>query len=486
MRYIIVNPDGVLDTETGEVCDRLSLGLLLTKGEGGIIAGRNLYPILSSLSEGIRKDSGWTMLVHAQYQRTSKEKDRASGLIYYSRLSYRREKVGGRCNRKRPPAIKWLVLNMELFSETENIQAAAESLVQISVNRGVKVRYSPGTIGGALLRASPNWDRERNPAPRFISEAARPHMPGNFYSLRHGYKSVDSALYLDQSSSHHTIAATIPLPHPAYLRARGRFRSVERKGERPIITDKWLRDPSLLQLHKHIGVMIATVRVANVPPSRVHLYPRWMNKPGEKQVWIWTPELRLLDRFVEILRITAALTSFVADPALSEYANWSLSQLALGLDPSIKPALLAAYGMLAVRTREDFVVHSIHGRAMPPRASLVLFPLVSGPVYRSTVERKRTPVIQNVVARGVIEAETMTRSLELARELESQKIKVLQVYADGIIVQTSQVPMLPPNWRVACGLTGLQARTPNSVVSKNLLKLPGIPNGRRTSVLVSS
>lgn len=336
------------------------------------------------------------------------------------------------------------------------------------------------------MRASPAWEKGRNPAPWFISEAARPHMPGNFYALRHGYKSAESALYLDQSSSHHTIASQIPLPHPGYLRARGRFRSVERKGERPMLTDRWLRDPSLLELHRHIGVMVATVRVANVPPSKMHLYPRWMNKPGERQVWIWTPELRLLDRFVEIMKVTAALTSFIADPVLAEYANWSLSQLALKLHPAVKPALLAAYGMLAVRSREDFTIHSIHGRGRPRRASLVLFPLVNGPVYRSTVERKRTPVIQNVVARGVIEAETMVRSLELARDMESRRIKVLQIYADGIIVQTAQVPLLPPNWRIAAELSSLQARTPNSVVSKNLLKLPGIPNGRRTSVLVSS
>lgn len=484
MRYIIVNPDSVLDTETGELHKTISLPMLLASGNGGIIAGRNLYPILSSLSDGVRKDSGWTMIVHTQYQRNIKT-DRASGLIYYSRISYRAPKVGTRQNRKRPPAIKWLVLNMELFSESEDIETAARALVQVSVSRGVRPRYSPGTIGGSLLSASPAWEKGRNPAPRFISEAARPHMPGNFYALREGYKSAESALYLDQSSSHHTIASSIPLPHPGYLRARGKFRSVERRGERPIMTDKWLHNTSLLNLHNHIGVIVATVRVANIPPNKMHLYPRWMNKPGQRQVWIWTPELRILDRFVEIVRVTAALTSFVADPVLKEYANWSLSQLSLKLHPAVKPALLAAYGMLAVRSREDFTIHSIHGRGKPPRADVVQFPLVNGGVYRSTVERKRTPVIQNVVARGVIEAETMTRSIELARDMESRRIKVLQIYADGIIIQTAQVPLLPPNWRIAAELSNLQARTPNSVVSKNLLKLPGIPNGRRTMIVSS-
>lgn len=485
MRYILVQPNGILDTDTGELHERLELGLLLSNGEGGVIAGRNLYALLSSLSNDIRRDSGWTMQVHAQHQRTAK-RDREYGIIYYSKISYRSQKVGGRNGRRRPPAIKWLVLNLELFTESEDIHGAAKALVQLSENRGVRLRYSPGTIGSTLLRASPKWEKGRNAAPWFISEAARPYMPGNFYALRNKYKSSARALYLDQSSSHHTIASSIPLPHPAYLRARGRFRYVERAGERPIITNRWLSTPRLLNMHNHIGVFIATVRVANIPPTMTHLYPKWMMKPGEKQVWIWTPELRLLDRFVEIVRISASLTSYVSDPVISEYAQWSLLQLSDKPHPAVKSALLAAYGMLAVRSRQSYVTHSIHGRGRPPRAKTVIFPLVNGPVYRSTVERKRVPVVQNVVARGVIEAETMVRSLELARGMELQKIKVTQVYADGIIVETDQVPMLPPEWRVSAELTNVVARTPNSVLSDNLVKLPGIPNGRRTTVLKSA
>lgn len=483
MRYIIVQPNGVLDSDTGQLYDRLELGLLLISRPGGIIAGRNLYPMLSTLADDIRKDEGWTMQVHAQHQRA--KQDRVHGVIYYSRISYRGSKVMECGKRKRPPAIKWLVLNMELFTESEEIDVAARALVKLAYERGITPRYSPGTMGGALLRASPQWETGRTPAPRFISEAARPHMPGNFYALRAGYRKAQSALYLDQSSSHHTIASTVPLPHPHYLRRRGAFRAVERNGELPKITPYWLRTPDLLELHKHIGVLIATVEISTIPPSKIHLYPQWARKSGERQVWIWTPELRLLDRYTRLRKVSASFTSHVPDPALREYGEWSLSQLAQGTHPAVKPALLAAYGMLAVRSRESFVSHSIHGRAKPPRSDSVHFPLVSGPVYRSTVERRRTPVIQNVVARGVIEAETATRSLELARELEAQRIKVIQIYADGLIVEGDRVPLLPPEWRIACHLDNAIARTPNAIISDNLVKLPGIPNGRRTSVLRS-
>lgn len=486
MRYIIVQPDGILDSDTGEMHGHLQLSLLLTTNRGGVIAGRNLYPLLSGLADDVRKDSGWTLQVHTQNQRT--KDNRAHGLIYYSRLSYRSPKIGSREKRKRPPAIKWLVLNMELFSECEDIQTAAVALVNLAYKRGIKPRYSPGTLGGALVRASPVWEKGRNPAPRFISDAARPHLPGNLYALRDKYRQADSALYLDQASSHHTIASTVPLPHPHYLRARGAFRSVESNGEfvNPNLSRRWLGTPSLLDLHKHIGVIVATVEVDTIPASQLHLYPSWAKKRGERQVWIWTPELRLIDRRIRIRKVTASLTSFVSDPVIAEYATWCLEQLSLDKHPATKPAMLAAYGMLAVRTRDNFTSHSIHGRGKPPRADEVKFPLVDGPVYRTTVERKSTPVIQNVVCRGVIEAETSTRSLELARRLESEGIHVLQVYADGIIVKTDQIPMLSPEWRVAAALTDLEARTPNAIISSNLVKLPGIPNGRRTTMLRSA
>jgi hypothetical protein len=240
-----------------------------------------------------------------------------------------------------------------------------------------------------------------------------------------------------------------------------------------------------LELHNHIGVIIATVEVHYIPPSKIHLYPAWCRTPGNKQVWIWTPELRLFDRYVELRRVSASLTSHVADPVLSEYGQWCKQEIQINKHRAIKPAMLAAYGMLAVRSRDNFTVHSVHGRAKPPRSRDIQFPLVNGIVYQSTVERKRTPVIQNVVARGVIEAETAVRSLELARTMEAQKIQVLQIYADGIIVKTDQVPLLPPEWRIACSLNELRAGAPNQVLSKNLLKLPGIPNGRRTSAIIA-
>lgn len=485
MRTVLKVPGGFLDSKSGELHNSLSLPRLLTTGQDGVISGFNLYPAICALELGVRSDHGWTAYVHKQGQKS--REDHVHGVIYYSRLTYRFPKRTHRG--PRPRTQKWRILNLELFCElTEDasqIAHATESLIKLAVRRGIKLPYSPGSFGGKMLRASPAWEKKRKPAPRFISEAAREHLPGNHYALRKGFRTVKTAIYLDQKSSHHTIASTIALPHPHYLRARGRFRSVERGG-----SPRWKVTDSLLESQGHVGVLVATVDCRTIADSQRHLYPRWAQTPGEKQVWLWTPELRLLqDRFygkVKLIHISAGLTSYRRDLALEEYAKWSLSQLDGSQHSAIKPALLAAYGMLAVRAHKGTDVYTIHGRKPSPRSEVVRLPLVDGPVYRSTVGRKWTPTIQNVVARGVIEAETLTRSLEYARILELQKIPVLQVYADGIIADTTEPPLLPVGWRWVGNLTNLSARTSNSVISDNLVRLPGIPHGRRVAHLTSA
>jgi hypothetical protein len=473
MRYLLVTPAGILDTLTGELSESLEPRLL--QRPGGIIAGRNLYPVLAPIAAQLRRDHGWTATISAQRQR-AKEK-RVKGLLYFSHLTYRFAKIRSNGRRYRPGSIKWLVLNLELFSESTDIEGAARALVALAERRGIRARHSPGSFGGALLRASEAWEDKRRPAPRFVSAAAREVMPGNLYALRHGYRGIKRGYYLDQKSSHHTVSASIPLPHPHFLRARGRFRAVER-GEFP----KWLDSPHLLR--HHYGVIAAVVECRRIAPTKLHLYPPWAQTPGRRMVWIWTPELRLLDVDVQLVHISASLTSFKLDPILLEYAEWALAHLATHPHSAVKPALLAAYGMLAVKSGTPIVRYSVHGRTKPPRAESCTLPLLDN-VYRSTVEQRRTPSLQNVVARGVIEAEVRTRSLEMARRLEGDGIPVVHIYADGLIADCGQLPFLPPDWRCVTALTDVSAANPSTITSRELVRLPGIPDGRRTAYVRS-
>lgn len=185
---------------------------------------------------------------------------------------------------------------------------------------------------------------------------------------------------------------------------------------------------------------------------------------------------------VKLLHISSALTSVRADEALREYANWSLDYLKHGSSSAVKPSLLAAYGMLAVQANREITVYSAHGRGKPRRADVVNLPLLKG-VFRSNIAGTRVPSIQNVVARGVIEAEVKVRTLELAMRLEREGTQVVHIYADGLIAKTDQLPFMPDNWRVAGKLSDVSSPAPHSIVSREMIRLPGIPNGRRTAFI---
>jgi hypothetical protein len=472
VRSLFVLPTGVVDSDTGEVVD-MSLELLLTKRPGGSIVGRNLYPFLAPMVDDARRDYGWTATIITQ-SRQAKD-DRVRGLIYFSHLTYRFAKIRRNGVRFRPGSIKWLVLNMELFTEDSDIVTGGRALMELASARGIRPRYSPGAFGAAMMRASPEYSRKRRPAPRFVSESARSNLPGNLYVLREGYRTSKRAYYLDQRSAHHSAACTVDLPHPHHLRARGFFRAVEAERFPP-----WLKSTQLLA--NHVGVIIARVECRHLGRRQDHLYPPWARVPGTHVRWIWTPELRLLDQRVQIQHVCAALTSHVPDPLLREYGLWSREYLSPGRHSAVKPALLAGYGMLAVRTKSELVKYSVHGRTPSRRAEVVTLPLLSH-VYRTRVEQRRTPSLQNVVARGVIEAEVNTRSVEMARRLESQGIPALHIYADGVIAECDQLPFLPDGWRVVTGLTDVTSANPTSVVSREMVRLPGIPDGRRTAYI---
>lgn len=494
MRYIVCYPDGsVLDTGTGAITSGISLEQLLLEKPGGVIVGNNLYPVISRFIPDQRGDTGWTSSLSLQRKRQLK--DRVGGVIYYRYLTYRfakeidSTKMGARRKCRRPAAIKWLVFNLELWAEVSSSELliAAETLVNICERRGITPRSSPGAFGSALLRSSSEWTKGRECAPRFISELGRERQPGNHYELKQGYTRAPRAYYLDQSSAHHRIAAEIKMPHPQFLRARGMSRAAKddvKGNKRP----KWIGNMS--NLEGHTGLLCAVIETGTIPRQMAHLYPDWCKGKGKqvqewgkrrKVVWIWTPELRLLDSRVKLRWVTAAFTSFIGDPAIKEYANWAMDYLATKPHPIAKPTLHAPYGMLGVKTQDSMERYFVHGREKPLRAEVVKFPLI-GDVFHSIIERRVTPSLQNVVARGVLEAETLTRSLEFARKLEAEGHGVIQIYADGVITTATQLPFMPNGWRVAAELTGVTSPHPNSIQSNELIRLPGIPHGRRSSV----
>jgi hypothetical protein len=86
----------------------------------------------------------------------------------------------------------------------------------------------------------------------------------------------------------------------------------------------------------------------------------------------------------------------------------------------------------------------------------------------------------NVIHRGLIEAETRLRSLELARKLSEEEHKVLAIYADSVFVAGGKpLPLLAPPWRVQNHLTALRFLTSTAFTSHELEKMPGVPHSLR-------
>lgn len=486
MRVLLFVSSGVIDMDTGEIVSSIDDTLL---NNSGILAGNNLYPRVVSLVPLVRRDHGWSLRVFEARKRNP-ETGRVGGFIQAGELTYRFPKVRSNGKRYRPGSKRWLCLDFTLWRDVPESEfiPAFQSLLEIANKRGVKLRRTPGGLGSALLRASPAWEKGRLPAPFFISEKVRNHLPGNFYVINSKYKNKKTkhAYYLDQVSSHHTIAASIDLPHPQHLHARG--------GKDRQVTDgiykRWIRGINVDRyLSRHIGVICCLVECDTIPPSQQHLYPRWALRKGTHFVWIWTPELRLLDRRIRIKHVSCAFTSLVADPVLREYGSWALQQRDAATHPITKSALLPAYGVLATNNSEKKLWSIvISGRDKPDRSEVVYLPLIDGDstAHRTTINVTRRPATQNTTARGVIEAETLTRSIEYARQLESQGIPVSQIYADALIAATDQMPFPAKNWRIVTQLTNYSSPHPNQIVADELLRLPGVPGRNRIARVVRS
>jgi hypothetical protein len=163
--------------------------------------------------------------------------------------------------------------------------------------------------------------------------------------------------------------------------------------------------------------------------------------------------------------------STTADQALPEYAQWSLSRVSQFGDNStyVKPTLLSAYGMLAYNADGKPLY-----RYWGDKTGNVELP-IAGPVRerRLQLPASAEPSTVNVAARGIIESETRTRSLEYARRLHSAGLHVAQIYADGLIVEADALPFMPDGWRIAHELTNVRIPRANAIISTELTKLPG-------------
>lgn len=350
----------------------------------------------------------------------------------------------------------------------------ARDVRQFVVDNELRISTSGGGLAGQLLKDPRFYPEARRKVPRATNDAVREKLPGNHYSLfaaRVG--KIYRATYLDQRSSHHTIAESIRLPCANSLFARGHFL---RFADDSPNTRAWIKGNTraferFRRLHH--GLTYCRIMV----PKKAPFGPPFMQDGiGESCQFIYTNEIDDLYRNGgSIVSVIAAWTSTEIDTGLPKFASWAKEQSNLASANRrkwLKPTLLSAYGLLAAKPKRlEFGFKRGNGEDGN-------YPIGSG-IVRVKITRTRREVelpVCNVIQRGMIEAETRARSLRFAAELNSQGHTILAVYADSIFVDSSiALPLLPPEWRIQEHLTSLRFHAATAFTSLEMTKLPGIP-----------
>lgn len=340
---------------------------------------------------------------------------------------------------------------------------------------GLTVKPTAGGFGGQLLRDARFYPEARRKVPRATNDRARDLLPGNYYELRvnEDERQSFSATYFDQVSSHHSIAATLPLPDANRLYAKGRFQTLEGK--------PWAKRHTRLfdAAIKQHGLFLVTVKNPHYHPDAFVL--PCQKRKGWHDVFVWSNEIPFLrETGTTILAIMAAWTSDYVDTGIPRYARWALSQLRENAEHSawLKPTLLSTYGNLAARPRRFETAYR-----QGERGERTTYVVGGAPMelegFRSNRELESN--ISNVIQRGMIESETRLRSIRMAAHLHSHKLRVLAIYADSVFVENAgqNLPLISGNWQVKRHLTRLQWFNSTSFTSDQLTKLPGIPKDDR-------
>jgi hypothetical protein len=279
------------------------------------------------------------------------------------------------------------------------------------------------------------------------------------------------------SSAHHNAAAEIAFPNANGLLARGNFRTTDATDATVPEGAPWIAAtaPVFPQAMKGYGLFLLRIAVPKIPESRFP--PPWAERPGRRLAWIYSNEFPMMRELgVAVEGIEAAWTAFATDPGLNRYATFALSEIATMTEERkrwAKPTLLSTYGILAAKPRvpEFAYLRAEHG---VPRQ----YPAGHGtlPALAHVGQRETEVVTANVIHRGMIEAETRLRCLDLARLLTGHGCTVLAIYADAVFVRSSdQLPLLPPPWAIKHDCTRLTFFNSTSFHSAELTRLPGVP-----------
>lgn len=494
-RYIIaVDDESVLVERTGEIHARADLALVLLTEPSSILVCERAVGVLVELDKSWAADvAGWQFrvspVVRRVYRQHRRKRPTETREVIVAFLGWR---VGNRRTHYHYP-LDPFVYTGKPVRELVPVGAAphklsalmqwAQDVREWCQKHELKVGPATGSIGIQLLKDPRFYPDRRRKVPMATNEVARRRLPGNFYRLYCNPRTYHEAYYIDLSAAHHHVASTLLFPSANGLFARGRFRNPPESvsGKRAWVLPGSAAFESLLRSH---GLLLARIESPANVVLKGSFVPPYMEKPGLSLAWIYTNEVPFIRELGGIIEgIDAAWTSYEHDPGLNKYADWALTEtdgMADSRKRWAKPTMLAAYGMLAARPvqREYGYHHTVQGEEFTYMTS-------GGPltVQRRQQEKLTEAPVVNVIHRGMIEAQVRLQALRLARQLHEAGTKVLCVYADSVIVDsTGSVPLIPDPWRIKSPLSRLEFFNPTSFHSVEMTRLPGIPAEGRARI----
>lgn len=479
---IVVHQDDIFVERTGELLPIDRLPALVASEPSSYIVVHNAGKVL----EACHKEFGYNPLWHYRLTPIEREVRQDDGkvkitvnTVVVNYLGFHSPGKRGK-NRYHYPLDPLVFVRKsapEIRGRTTDTLTAlfewAKDVRAFAVENNLRLSPTSGGLAAQLLRDKRFYPEDRRKVPTATNGRARGTLPGNYYRLAAEEQKFYKAVYLDQNAAHHSCARDLVFPHADRLFAKGWF---DRDGWDGC--DGFWSKAGTKHFAKIIsqpGLFAARLRVPILP--RNVTAPPYMEEPGEHTAFIYSNEIEMIQKLGgRILGLYAAWTSTVTDEGLNRYADWALEQIRTAPKETrewLKPTLLAPYGLLASKPRK-IELSFLRSKSGDPALLPVGAAMMPVKVIQST--GKFEPGFANVIQRGMIEAETRKRSIELASELQSAGLEILAVYADSVFVRRNgPLPLLPKGWSVKHDLDGLRFLNAVSFTSRQLVKLPGVP-----------
>lgn len=298
----------------------------------------------------------------------------------------------------------------------------------------------PSGAAGALMRDSRFWNEPRGMVPLVTNEKARRFFPGGRHQLRAKIRRLyHHVIAYDMRGAYHQSVQTAEIPSPNDLYAYGYFQedSIEPTDTSiPVYAPIDSEQYQYLTSRPGLSLMLVDRPLRAVTDKRFIL-PQLNFDEDRRIVPIYHNQLSLLEQSnCRIYGIVAAWVSDSSDAGIARYGKYAITYLG-GCKPArkqwLKPVLHSVYGLFAARPRTLTVGST--GNDVRGIKQTRFIGTSNVPI---TVAERSIPLpsrLTNTVAYGVIQAEMVVKTLELANSFIDAGIEVLYAGTDAVHIR---------------------------------------------------